>query len=97
MRYLAMTRDIGLVDWASKDSLLRSEAERVRDLAALGVVRDIWFTERKDAVLLLECDDGGRAREAMESLPLVKAGLIAYELTALHPYTGFARLGPGTG
>jgi len=92
MQYLVMTRDIGLVDWASKASLLRCEAERVRDLAALGVVRDIWFTERKDAVLLLECADAVLAREALESLPLVKAGLIAYELTELHPYTGFSRL-----
>jgi hypothetical protein len=43
-------------------------------------------------VLTLECADVMEARRTLAELPLVKAGLIAFELMPLAPYPGFARL-----
>jgi hypothetical protein len=43
-------------------------------------------------VLVLECRNEVEAREALESLPLVNAGLIAFDLIPLRAYPGFSRL-----
>jgi hypothetical protein len=40
----------------------------------------------------LECRDATEANDILDSLPLVKAGLIAFDLIPLVPYPGFARL-----
>jgi hypothetical protein len=40
----------------------------------------------------LECQDVEEANEVISSLPLVQAGLIAFDLIPLIPYPGFARL-----
>ncbi|MBP8974464.1 MAG: hypothetical protein KBH93_11360 [Anaerolineae bacterium] len=44
------------------------------------------------AVLILECADADEARDALATLPLVRAGLIAFEIIALRSYPGLARL-----
>jgi hypothetical protein len=43
-------------------------------------------------VLGLECGNVEEAREMIATLPLVAAGLIAFELIPLRAYPGFARL-----
>ena len=45
-----------------------------------------------NGVLVLEVPDLAAAREAIDSLPLVAAGLIDFDLVPLKPYPGFARL-----
>lgn len=72
---------------------LKAEARRVWELYQAGTLREIYF--RQDwpgAVLILECADAGEARDALATLPLVQAGLIAFEIIALRPYPGLARL-----
>jgi len=75
--------------WASE--LLEKEAQRVRELFAAGVIRTAW--RRKDmpgAALVLEAATETEAREAVESLPLAKLGMIEFPLiTQLEPYPGF--------
>lgn len=44
------------------------------------------------AVLMLECADVGQANKALNMLPLVEQGLIAFDIIPLAPYPGFARL-----
>jgi hypothetical protein len=44
------------------------------------------------AVLMLECEDVRAAEAALESLPMVAAGLIEFEVLPLRSYSGFARL-----
>jgi len=73
--------------------LLEEEARQVWALQQDGVIRAAHFrVERSEAVLELECAGVEAAREALESLPLVRAGLIRFELIGLRPYPGFARL-----
>lgn len=71
----------------------RAEALRAWQLYQAGVVRELYFrADRSEAVLILECGTLEAARQALDSLPLVQAGLIAFELIPLAPYPGFARL-----
>jgi muconolactone delta-isomerase len=70
-----------------------AEARRVWELYQSGIVREIYFrADRSEAVLILECADTNEAQHVLESLPLVKAELIQFELIPLAPYPGFARL-----
>jgi hypothetical protein len=58
-----------------------------------GVIRELYFrADRREAVLLLECPDEAYARATLPSLPLVRGGLITFEMIPLAPYDGFARL-----
>lgn len=74
-------------------ALLNAEARRVYELQQAGVIRAIYFrADRAEAVLMLECADAEDAKTVLASLPLVQAGLITFEVIALRPYTGLARL-----
>jgi hypothetical protein len=57
-----------------------------------GTLREIYFSENQEAVLILECADKIVARQILDTLPLVKRGIIDFEIIELHPYTGFTRL-----
>ena len=73
--------------------LLQAEAARVWDLRERGVIREIWFdADEHNAVIMLECTDAAEARQHLESLPLVRAGVIDFTVHELHAYDGFERL-----
>lgn len=92
MRILAL-ETAGDGSTAAEAGLLRAEAGRVWQLYASGVIRELHFrADRRDAVLVLECDSVAAAWEALASLPLVASGVIRFELIPLVPYDGFARL-----
>jgi hypothetical protein len=75
---------------------LKAEAAQVWALYQEGLIRECYFrADRNEAVLVLECASLEQARAALGSLPLVKAGLIGFELIPLRPYPGFARLFAG--
>jgi muconolactone delta-isomerase len=75
---------------------LQAEAARVWELQQAGVLREIYFRQdRPDAVLILECADVAEAQRVLGTLPLVQAGLIAFEVISLKPYPGLARLFAG--
>ena len=72
---------------------LKAEAARVWELYQSGMVREVYFrADQHTAVLAMECADAAMARDVLDTLPLVKAGLITFELIPLAPYPGFARL-----
>lgn len=72
---------------------LKAEAARVWELYKSGQLREIYFRgDRSEAVLILECADVEEAESLLGTLPLVKEGLIEFEVISLVPYTGFERL-----
>ena len=72
---------------------LQAEARRVWELYQSGILREPYFRgDRSEAVLILECADANEAQQVLESLPLVQAGLIRFDVIPLVPYPGFARL-----
>jgi muconolactone delta-isomerase len=74
-------------------SLLKEEAMRAWQLQQSGVFREMYFRAESDAaVLMLECDSVDEARTVLSTLPLMREGLIEFEIIPLAAYPGFARL-----
>ncbi len=72
---------------------LEDEAMQLWKLYQSDRVREFYFRgDRSEAILTLECTDLDQAQGLLDRLPLVKAGLIHFELIPLIPYPGFARL-----
>ena len=93
MKILALEKEIAGAAAAAFQPHLRAEAARVWELQQSGVLREIYFrAERSDAVLILECAGVAEAQQVLGTLPLVQAGLIAFEVIPLKPYPGLARL-----
>jgi hypothetical protein len=95
MKILALETEVpGIPDEAFTPHL-RAEAKRAWELYLAGVLRELYFRQDRDAaVLVLECADIPEASEVLGTLPLVREGLIAFELVPLVPYPGFSRLFP---
>ena len=93
MKILALEKDLPGVTPGQFQPHLKAEAARVWDLYLSGVLREIYFrADRHSAVLVLECASLEEARQVLDSLPLVQAGLIEFDLIPLAPYPGFSRL-----
>ncbi len=94
MKILALEKEIsGVADAAFTPALLKREAARAWALQQSGVLRETHFrADRQEAVLILECADAAEAQRTLATLPLVEAGLIAFEVIPLVPYPGLARL-----
>ena len=93
MKILAIEHETPGVTAEDFQPQARAEAARVWELQQAGILREIYFrADRNQAVLILECTDVDQADQALGSLPLVKAGLIAFEVIPLKPYPGLSRL-----
>ncbi len=94
MKVLALEKDVpGVTEAQLTDELLAEEAAKAWDLYEAGVLRELYFhAEKHEAVLMLECANVQEARSRLSELPLVRAGLIDFEIIPLAPYPGFARL-----
>ena len=93
MRILALEDEVAGATADACAPHLAAEAARAWELHQAGIIRELYFrADRSSAVLLLECADAEEARRHLATLPLVAAGLIAFEIVPLRPYPGFARL-----
>ena len=92
MKFLAIERPVDGASPETTRSLLVAEAQRVWELYLAGILREISFTDKHDAVLMLECGSEREAQKAIDTLPLVRERQVRFDLTALKPYTGIARL-----
>jgi hypothetical protein len=93
MKVLALGRDTAPADDPRFPEARIAEARRAWELYQQDILREIYFrADRTNGVLILEVADLAAAREVIDSLPLVAAGLIDFDLIPLRPYTGFERL-----
>ena len=92
MKLLAIEKETSIVNWDEESETLINESYQVYHLFQEGVIRDIYFTETENAVIILECASRDEAIEVLRTLPLVKAGLISFDVMELRPYTGFDRI-----
>lgn len=93
MKILAIERDVPGVTEGDFSPHLKEEAARVWELYQAGLIRELYFRQdQPSAVLVLECVDAKEASEVLNTLPLVKQGLIAFDIIPLVPYPGFSRL-----
>ena len=93
MKILALEKEVAGVADEDYGPHLKAEAARAWELHQAGVFREMYFqADEPNAVLMLECADVEEAHEALNSLPLVKKGLIAFEVIPLVAYPGFSKL-----
>jgi hypothetical protein len=93
MKILAIEKEIPDISGDAFKPHLKAEALRVWELYQSEIFREIFFDKNKhNAIIILECKDLNEAEKILNSLPLVKEKLIAFEIIALEPYSGFARL-----
>ncbi len=92
MKILAIEKELKPVNWKNESNTLIEEAKSVYTLMLSDILREIYFTENKDAVLILECESKEIAEQILQKLPLVQKHIIGFELMELKPYTGLSRL-----
>ncbi len=68
------------------------ETQRVKELYASGLLRQVWRRgDQAGAAILWEASSEAEVREALGSLPIFKAGMLEIvALVPLEPYAGFA-------
>ena len=90
---LVITHDKPNVNWKEQEQLLKQEAKVLWDLQKNGTIRSIWFTRNtREAILIIESESILRTKEIINSFPLVKEGLITYDIVELIAYDGYERL-----
>jgi hypothetical protein len=92
MKLLAIENETSAINWEDENEVLIAESYQVYHLFQEGIIRDIYFTENENAVIILESASKAEATNVLSTLPLVKAGLISFEVMELRPYTGLDRI-----
>ena len=92
MKILALEKELPGLTANNFEPLLKAEAKHVYDLQQKGVIREIYFNQHHEAVLILECESLKVAKDLLNDFPLVKNNLITFELIELKPYSGLTRL-----
>ena len=92
MKILAIEKELKLIDWGKESQALIDEAKVAYNMLLSGNLREMYFTENKNAVLVLECENKSTAKQLLSRLPLVEKKIIDFEIMELQPYTGLSRL-----
>lgn len=93
MKVLALETEVPGTSPEAYQPYLVEEARRVWELQQMDLIREIYFrADQRSAVLVLECSGTEEAATILQTLPLVREGLIRFDLILLAPYPGFARL-----
>ena len=93
MKILAIETEVPGINEDDYKPHLKPEALKAWELYQQGIIRELYFTSKDhSAVLILECKDEDEAEKYLDTLPLVKKGLIKFNVMSLIPYPGFARL-----
>ncbi len=87
MKFLVLMSDAPGSKPSDFTPLGESERIKVYELKHQGKISEIYFrSDRDDAILMLECDDLKDAKTILNSLPMVEAGLLEYDLIELRDY-----------
>jgi hypothetical protein len=92
MKFLAIEKEVPGKTTENFQPYLKNEAEHVYSLIQKDIVREIYFNQKHNAVLILECESMEVARETLNDFPLVKNKIIEFEIMVLIPYSGLERL-----
>jgi muconolactone delta-isomerase len=93
MKILALEKEVPGVTEKAFKPYLEEEAARLWELYQAGIFRELYFRQDEpSAVLILECEGVEEAQRVLDTLPLVREGLITFDVIPLAPYPGFSRL-----
>lgn len=73
--------------------LVGCEGRRVKELYAAGILRQVWRRgDAPGAAILWEASSEAKVREAIDSLPIARAGMLELvALIPLEPYPAFSQ------
>jgi muconolactone delta-isomerase len=93
MKILAVEKDKPGISQEQLQPYLQEESARAWELYQDGILRELYFrADFPAAVLIMEAGSVDEAKKALDTLPLVREGFVAFEFIPLVPYAGFARL-----
>lgn len=93
MQYLALSYRLEGTTQESLTKLAREEAQVAWQLLTEGILRSVHLCpDRPGSVIVLECDSIDEARQALQRLPMVRDGLIAFEVSRMIAFTGWSAL-----
>lgn len=92
MKILAVEKNVRQIDPEKETTILSEEAVALYELYHDEIVREFYFNENHEAILILEYSSIAACDEMLHDLPLVKQGLTRFELMEMRPYTGFERI-----
>ena len=93
MKILAIERELPGATAEAFKQHGKAEAARAWELYQEGVIRELYFrADQTSAVLILECEGVEEAFGFLDTLLLVREGLITFDIIPLAPYPGFSRL-----
>ena len=91
MQFLSLsTRRTDRFSDAEFTELVDAEVSRARELYASGFIRQIWHrADLPGACMVLEAGSLDEARVRLQTLPLIRAGMLDVAIVPLAPYAGF--------
>jgi len=92
MKILLIEKEISGIKPGNFRTHLEDEARHVWSLYKSDVIREIYFTNEHNAVIIMEADSKEKVSEIVKKFPLVKNGLITFDIYELNNYDGFERL-----
>ena len=92
MKILAIEKNVRQINPENEKMILSEEAIFVYELYHDEIVREFYFNENHEAILILEHSSLAACNEMLHALPLVKHGLTRFEVMEMRPYTGFERI-----
>ncbi len=95
MKLLAIVDLVPGADPAALRASLVEEVEHSWALHATGVLREAYATaEPTRVVFVLEAPDRAQAEAVLAGFPLIRQGLLRFEVTELRPFLGWRLLPP---
>ena len=94
MKILALEKDVpGVTNQEFTNEILGVQARKAWDLFyQSNILHELYFTaDTHKAVLMLECESADQARQRLAELPLMRAGLIDFQIIPLVASSGSAR------
>lgn len=93
MQFVALSRRLPGTTPEQLAAHAADEALVAHQLLSEGVIRSIHMCpDRPGSMVTLECASLADAQAALARLPMVRDGLIAFDVSRLLPYTGYAAL-----
>ncbi len=93
MQFVALSRRLPGTTPEQLAAHAADEAWAAHQLLAEGIVRSIQMCpDRPGSLVTLDCASLADAQAALARLPMVRAGLIAFDVSRLVPWTGYAAL-----
>ncbi len=92
MKILAIEKNIRKINPENEKMILSEEAILLYELYHEEIVREFYFNENHEAILVLEFSSIAACEELLHELPLVKKGFTCFHLMEMRPYTGFERI-----